>query len=292
MPLPTALPHPRPCCHCHPPLHPPHHHPRPTTPPRCGHRCCTSQWACCAAAQRASVCCGGRMAAWAGGGGTGGWWGVCGCKQAMWGDGGWVGGGVGNWAAGGAWGVGYVCVCVCVWWCGGFYMPMCRVLYMHYTAPTCPPDALKQQLSLVHPLLETLRAPSPSQDTSSPAPSAAAASTLSFLYHLRALVQALDALQEAYTTSNDPSHVAANALTVKQCLLTIVHSGIPSDDNLASLLLFLVVPLLETQPGLLSFQETQSLLMAVHGGDATTPPAMKQSVQMALVRTLARAAAV
>ncbi len=159
--------------------------------------------------------------------------------------------------------------------------------------PTLTPphtDVLKQQLSLIHPLLSTLRIPSDTIPPSSSPPTQERSST--FLYNLCALVQALDTLHQAYSSdSSNQSNITATAMTVKQCLLTTIQQGVPS-QQLASLLLFLVVPLLEIQRGLLSFQETQTLLMAVHGEDVGAPPAVEQSVRMALVRTLARAAAV
>lgn len=129
--------------------------------------------------------------------------------------------------------------------------------------------ALLAQLDALRPLLNT------------DVPPLKGGAPLSLLGRLADLLESLQALEGA----RGPQMAAVGA-TVKQCLLGALQAA---DASLAVPILFAALPLLETQGGLLSWQEVHTLMAAVHGA-AAAPVAMQQSVRLALVRSLARAA--
>lgn len=116
--------------------------------------------------------------------------------------------------------------------------------------------ALVQQLDALRPLLD--------------------AGNASQLVLLRRVGDLLEALR-AFEASGDASGV-------KRCLLAAMQGA---DASLAVAALFIAVPVLETRGGLLDWEEVHSLMAAVHGGGEG---GMQQSVKLALVRSLARAA--
>ena len=164
-------------------------------------------------------------------------------------------------------------VLLCVWARGDIAARACTCMYCIVARVVMQPlhnaskGSLLAQLQALRPLVV--------------ADGALGASASSLLGRLADLLESLRALEGA----RGPQ-AAAVGVTVKQCLLAALQVA---DASLAVPILFAALPLLETQGGLLSWQEVHTLMVAVHGG-AAAPVAMQQSVRLALVRSLARAA--